>query len=223
MQALKIVAEGSLTSFRYPHFAQGVHLTYEMPPPATIYGHVCSAVGEFIPPQQTQFAYHFIYDAKVFDYEHLHFFGKEPKMNPFNRELLFNPTLTLYLSDTSLEPYFRNPRYPVVLGRSQDLMTYTKVEVITLEKADHAYYTNTILDLKAAREIGGRTYSATMPAFINPERQATWQQYAILHGLQEYPAPDGLRFETDFEIWVDPTEKHPYKKDLYRGVVWHQW
>ncbi len=222
MQVLKIVAEGTITSFRYPHFVQGVHPTFEMPPPATIYGHICSAVGDFIAPERTRFAYHFTYDAKFFDYEHLHFFGKDAKMNPFNRELLFNPTLTLYLTDTSLAPHFVSPRYPVVLGRSQDLMSYISVETITLHRAEQAYYTGTILDLADAREIGGRTYAVTMPRFVNAERQPTWGQYAVLRGIQEYPA-DGLRFRDDFEIWVDPTAPHPYKSTLYRGVVWHTW
>lgn len=223
MQVLKIVAEGTITSFRYPHFVQGVHPTFEMPPPATIYGHVCSAVGEFIEPERTRFAYHFTYDAKFFDYEHLHFFGKEPKMNPFNRELLFNPRLTLYLSDISLAPYFVSPHYPVVLGRSQDLMTYTSIEVITLQRAKQAYFTGTILNLDDAREIGGRTYAVTMPRFLTVDRQPTWAQYAVLHGIQEYPTTDGFRFRDDFDIWIDSSASHPHKDQLYRGVLWHTW
>ena len=56
MQVLKIVAEGAITSFRYPHFMQGVQPTYEMPPPATLYGHIASALGEWFDPQGVQFA-----------------------------------------------------------------------------------------------------------------------------------------------------------------------
>jgi len=103
MRVLKVIAEGPVTSFRYPHFVQGVHLTFEMPPPATIYGHICSAVGDYIAPNSTRFAYHFSWEAKFFDYEHLHFFGNTPKMNPFRRELLFNPQLTLYLTNLDLK------------------------------------------------------------------------------------------------------------------------
>src|SRR5690242_9202657 len=105
MQALKIVAEGMVTSFRYPHFVQGVHPTYEMPPPATIYGHVCSAVGEFIPPASTRFAYHFTFESRFNDYEHLLFFPDDSPLKPATRELLFKPKLTLYLSDSDLYPY----------------------------------------------------------------------------------------------------------------------
>lgn len=51
MQVLKIVLEGVTTSFRYPHFMLGVQPSFPPPPPATIYGHVCSALGEWVAPE----------------------------------------------------------------------------------------------------------------------------------------------------------------------------
>lgn len=60
MQVLKVVVEGLTTSFRYPHFVQGVQPTFEMPPPATIYGHICSALGEWVDPKGVTFAYHLL-------------------------------------------------------------------------------------------------------------------------------------------------------------------
>ena len=44
LELVKVVAEGLITSFRYPHFMWQKQPTFEMPPPATIYGHICSAV-----------------------------------------------------------------------------------------------------------------------------------------------------------------------------------
>jgi len=46
MRVLKVVAEGPITSFRYPHFMQQIHPSFQMPPPATIYGHISSALGK---------------------------------------------------------------------------------------------------------------------------------------------------------------------------------
>jgi CRISPR-associated protein Cas5t len=227
MRALKIMAEGLTTSFRYPHFNQGVHITFEMPPPATIYGHVCSAVGDYIDPRHLRFAYHFQFDAKFIDYEHLHFFGKEAKMNPFNREQLFHPRLTLYVDDISLEAAFRSPRFAVALGRAQDLMTYTRVEVIELEPAARAFYHGTLLSLADAAQVGGRFYAVTMPRYIDPQRQTDWGQYAVLPNTDKpmiYPAEDEFVVgRASFDIVVDPTEPHPYMPDLARGVVWHTW
>lgn len=229
MDVLKVVAEGLTTSFRYPHFVQGVHPTFEMPPPATIYGHICSAVGDLIPSDTTLFAYHFTYDAKFEDYEHLHFYpsksGKSP-INPFKREMLFNPRLTLYLSNTDLEPYFHNPHYPVVLGRSQDLMMYTNVERITLEQRDITFYEGTLIPLHLAAFIGGRFVAVTMPRFIDEERRPIWDQFGVLHDRVEFPSDSTLQFsEVPIEIWVDPSQedaKHPYK-NLQRGIIWHSW
>ena len=251
MKALKIVAEGLTTSFRYPHFNQGVHLTFEMPPPATIYGHICSAVGDYIDPRGLRFAYHFQFEAKFTDYEHLHFtqngaelksndrplaelleqgFGwsfRRPSINPFSREQLYHPRLTLYVDDISLEAALRSPRYAVALGRAQDLMTYSQIEVIELQPAERAFFDGTLLSLADAPHIGGRFYAVTMPRYIDPQRQADWGQYAVLPHSDKprvYPPEDGFAVGSpSFDILVDPTESHPYIEGLARGVVWHTW
>lgn len=72
MRVLKVVAEGLTTSFRRPHFMHGVQPTFRMPPPATIYGHLCSALGEVIPPEGVAFAYHFTSRIGFDDIEHTH-------------------------------------------------------------------------------------------------------------------------------------------------------
>lgn len=226
MRVLKIITEGLVTSFRYPHFVQGVHLSFEMPPPATIYGHICSAVGEMIPPEATRFAYFFAFQGKFFDYEHLHFFGKEPKMNPFRRELLFEPRLTLYLDNLDLLPYFQSPAYPVALGRSQDLMTYVDVREVELEQAERTFFAGTLLPLRDAALIGGRTYAVTMPQYIDVNRQATWGQYAVLSDRVIYPSEESFVASggAALPIWVDPEAdaRHPYEP-LQRGVIWLDW
>jgi CRISPR-associated protein Cas5t len=230
MKVLKVVAEGLTTSFRYPHFIQGMHITFEMPPPSTIYGHICSAVGEDIGRNYTRFAYHFQYETKFEDYEHLHFFGKESKMNPFKREQLFKPKLTLYLDNISLLSAFISPHYPVVLGRSQDLMTYTTAEIIELQPAERAFYSGTLLSLEQAMQLNGNSYAVTMPRFINEQRETVWGQYSILKHTYNpliYPNAEGLSFEIEnpIEIWVDPQNdaSHSYLPELRRGIVWHEW
>ncbi|MGQ9733375.1 MAG: CRISPR-associated protein Cas5, partial [Candidatus Zipacnadales bacterium] len=119
MEVLKVVAEGLTTSFRYPHFMQGVQPTFEMPPPATIYGHICSALGEWVSPEGVEFAYHFTHQGTFDDVEHVHVLSTKSQewpsrkgltqaswdcpisiggaVNPFKRTLLFKPRLVLYL------------------------------------------------------------------------------------------------------------------------------
>ncbi len=134
MEVLKVVAEGFTTSFRYPHFMHGTQPTFEMPPPATIYGHICSAVGVPVDPADVQFAIHFTFQARFEDLEYTHLLrpasgslpaGSAPKamegsVNLFTRHILFLPRLVLYVNRPEWEEHFRRPRYPVLQGRSQD-------------------------------------------------------------------------------------------------------
>jgi CRISPR-associated protein Cas5t len=59
LKAAKIVIEGPVASFRYPHFLIGRQISFDMPPPSTIYGHIASAVGEWLDAAGIKFAYNF--------------------------------------------------------------------------------------------------------------------------------------------------------------------
>jgi len=245
MQALRIIVEGDVTSFRYPHFMWGTQPTFEMPPPATIYGHICSTVGEWIDPSSTRFAYHFTHSGKFVDLEHIHAGGMagpispqkrkelaqqgyrdvtiygESTVTPFNRELLFRPRMVLYLDRLDFEPAFRSPRYPVVLGRSQDLCIYLPdgIKIITLEQRDMAYYEHTLLPL----EMGARTrrgVAVMMPRYLDYEhgRQPTFAQYLMLN---ERVLPDQMNaFSASEPAWCDPSA--PMYKGYGQAVVWHR-
>jgi CRISPR-associated protein Cas5t len=234
MEVLKIVAEGMTTSFRYPHFMQGVQPTYEMPPPATIYGHICSALGEWVTPEGVQFAYHFTYQARFDDVEHTHVLvpagGKLPgsripkalegQVNPFKRIILFRPRLILYLNRPEWESYFRSPRYAVVLGRSQDLFAYTHVGVVRLEVSERAYFEHTLAPYRMTLQTG-RGYVVLMPRFLDYHRgrTPTFARYVVLH--RRVYSDDLIRFEgTEKEtFWVDPTS--PQEKGAYLGLFFH--
>lgn len=219
LDVLKVVAEGSVTSFRYPHFIQGRHPTFEMPPPATIYGHICSTVGEWIDPGYVHFAYHFTHAGRFTDYEHLHF---PDKMAPFNRDLLFSPYLTLYLDRVDLLSAFRSPRYAVALGRSQDLMMYTRIEIVTLVRADSAYFEGTLLTLEDAARLGTGFTAVTMPRYVNERREPDWEQYAMLRQRVVYPQDTTIQLAGEINFWVDlDTPEYPRHPDVHRAVVFH--
>jgi len=197
VKLLRIEGEGITTSFRYPFFMMGRHPTFPMPPPATIYGHVCSSVGEWVNPEGLQFGYWFSCAGHGLDLEHIHLLGAstgsfeldgrqypkraEGNVNPFKRDLLFQPRLTLYLNRPDWVEAFRSPHYPVVLGRSQDLFTYTDVRVIDAEEAP-AYVENTILPF--GFEAWGRGTSVVMPRFIDYERgrEVEFEPYLAVTG-----------------------------------------
>lgn len=234
MRVLKIVAEGLTTSFRYPHFIQSVHPTLPMPPPATIYGHIASALGEWFEPAGVQFAYHFTYAAKTRDIEHTIMLspsgGKlkgtqlpkvlEGNVNPFYREIFFFPRLTLYINQIGWLSAFRSPCFPVVLGRSQDLFTYTSVEIVALEQATEAYFEGTLLPYSASRHTG-RGYAILMPRYLENRRQRFphFARYFVVEeriSSQEFlwfgQKPVGARY------WVDPDSSEI--KGERRGIAW---
>jgi CRISPR-associated protein Cas5t len=249
MDAVRVQLDGISTSFRYPHFLVGRQPTYRMPPPATIYGHICSAVGEFVEPRGLRFAYHFTFQATADDVEFLHIAnvgtGRPARQwsypenlaaqpNPVRRETLLFPSLVLYLAapERQLEMLyhaFREPRYTVALGRSQDLAAYRRIDWITLQEAPSAYFEHTLLPL-AYRERTTAGVTVVMPRYINPHNreEVSWRMYLLLDrrvrllpsSADEPPSASVMTPRTPDEmVWIDP--QSPEDRGLYRAVVWH--
>lgn len=241
MQMLKVVAEGLTTSFRYPHFMQGVHPTFEMPPPATIYGHICSALGEWVSPEGVEFAYHFTHEGSFDDVEHIHTASTKKEdwpskkdlekaawehpiaiggaINPFKRTLLFKPRLVLYINRPEWEGAFRSPRYAVVLGRSQDLFTYTSVSVVELVRAKRVYFEHTLAPYRMALQTGCG-YVVLMPRFLDYAngRAPTFARYVVLN--RRVHSTEFLHFANlpaETEFWVDPAS--PEDKGAHLGLA----
>jgi CRISPR-associated protein Cas5t len=236
MRVLKVVAEGIMTSFRYPHFMQQIHPSYQMPPPATIYGHICSTLGDWVDPAGVQFAYHFTYEGVTTDMEHIIVLGasqgnfesgnqKYPKVlegnvNPFERQLLFNPRLTLYLNRPEWEPYFRSPYYAVVLGRSQDLCTYTRVEIIELEETHEAYFEHTIVPHQWAVKVQ-RGVTVLLPRYLEYEqnRAPKFSRYLV---IKEWVSSGQFLIfgqQAAETYWIDPDS--PVINGKHRGLYFH--
>ncbi len=235
MQVLKVIAEGVTTSFRYPHFMMQIHPTFEMPPPATIYGHIASALGRWFDPREVRFAYHFTYQAKVEDLEHIFLLAPNPArskdipfepvlqggLNPFSRTLLFQPRLILYLDRPDWLEAFRSPRYAVVLGRSQDLFTYTEVSIVELAQSKEVYLEHTLLPYET-HQWTHRGYAVLMPRWIDYERgrRPTFEKYFIVH--DRLHCPNDLLFFTQAQtpvFWYDP--QSPAVQGRHLGLVFH--
>ncbi|MBC7105385.1 MAG: CRISPR-associated protein Cas5 [Firmicutes bacterium] len=236
MEALKVVAEGLTTSFRYPHFMQGVQPTYDMPPPATLYGHICSVLGEWFDPAPVRFAVHFTFQGRFEEVEHTHVLrpatGRLPGMNvpkalegevnPFRRTILFRPRLVLYLNRPEWAAAFRSPRYPVALGRSQDLFTYRSVEVVRLQLADHAYLEHTLAPYDLVRYTA-QGIVVLMPRFLDyaNNRYPSFGRYVVLH--RRVHTGEFLRYQGEPApaFWVDPTS--PEIRGDRLGLIFHRW
>lgn len=244
MQVLRIELEAPVCSFRYPHFLVGQQLSFEMPPPSTIFGHVCSAVGEWLERDAFRFAYKFTCRAKGRDLEKQQILsatgGKfvhegltlnattEISSVPVDREFLFDANLVLYIDRPDLEDAFSCPRFPVVLGRSQDLACYTDVTTVELEKRQTAYFESTILPF-SYRNRTARGITMLMPKYVAPPpfRQPSFDKYIVLQhqrltvGDAESDLSDKImNIEGDgLDFWVDPYS--PRWKGAQRGLIFH--
>lgn len=235
MHVLKITLEGVTTSFRYPQFMIGVQPSFPMPPPATIYGHICSAVGEWVDPDGLAFAYQFTAQGSVEDLEHIHVLsaasGKLPgtrlpkvlegNVNPFNRMLLFQPRMVLYINRPEWIDAFRSPRYPVVLGRSQDLCCYTSVELIDLERSDEVYFEHTLLPYHMATQLATGVVTL-MPRWLDyaHNRQPTFARYLVIQRRVRVPGDQALSFDTNAtSYWSDPAAPQVNGRPL--GLIFH--
>ncbi|MDA8228974.1 MAG: CRISPR-associated protein Cas5 [Desulfitobacterium hafniense] len=166
VQALKVTITAPTASFRYPHIMIGRLPTYESPPPATIYGLLCSALGKWFEVNGLSFAYTFTYDGLAEDLEtgqmlevkknkkdrNLNDLPRnvEGSLNPQKRQFLFNTKCTLYLKGSIellelLKVKLLSPTYALLMGRSQDLACCHSADYVELAFSNKAFISNTIL------------------------------------------------------------------------------
>lgn len=245
-RVLKVEYEGETASFRYPHFLIGRQPTFRFPPPSAIYGHLASALGQPFEPLGVRFAYFFTHSGTFVDVETSHKtvvassrsskkYGFVPNVEiqtePLEREVLFRPRLTLYVDgprelQRQLLRACNTPRYPVLLGRSQDLGRYRSVEGMSLEQRDHGFFDHTILPQTYA----GATRAgllALMPRFIDPiTRTPSWSQYLQYEVRGPAVAADDANHPECVVVEpqtfdVDSTVKHQ-RLNGSRILVWHE-
>lgn len=141
MEAIRIAVEAYTASFRVPTLV-GHQLTLPVPPLATIYGLLSSASGRLVSPEDVEWlAYRCEYQSKGEDLEAIRTVERRDDTEPARftgrnvilREFLLYPHLTLYLPP-EWESVFRNPHYPLLLGRTQDV---AYVRTIARAKLDY--------------------------------------------------------------------------------------
>lgn len=246
LSALRLIIEAPVTSFRYPHFLVGRQVTYDMPPPSTIYGHIASALGELPDPRSFQFGYEFTFKGRCSDLEHQHVItaggrafeaeGRKHRtsiqatIQPHLRDFLFGARLVLYVTRPDWIDAFQSPTFCVILGRSQDLACVSRVDEIELEEREGAYFEHTLLPFSYRQHVAlGRT--VLMPKWIEPppERRAHSERFIAMRerlfaGAYERrgevaPRNQMLRTPERRVWWVDPDS--PLRLGVQQGVMLH--
>jgi CRISPR-associated protein Cas5t len=250
MKALKIISEAVTASFRYPHVQIGKLPTYEVPPPATIYGHLAGVIGEWFEPEGLQFAYVFEHRGRATDLETGQPIERGPgkptlkkrgwdfpvnvvcEPNPQRREFLLRPRLTLYLRGpdavlSRMRDAFLSPAYAYVLGRSQDLATCLGAELVELGESDQAFFSHTILPY-SWRPWVSRGTTVHLPKAIDyyRRREPQFEVYlqVLLPALKLYPGSGDTigRDRLPVKFDVDSEDQRDFtERTLSRGLAFH--
>jgi len=126
MKIYRITLKGWTVSFRYPIFVIGFQPTLPVPPYSTVYGLISAACGRRITPEELPVWYVFKSETKSVDLETIYEisakYALQAKSNVVKREFLFNPELYVYLQNKEIAESFRRPHYPLLLGRSTELV-----------------------------------------------------------------------------------------------------
>lgn len=155
LEALRITLTAYTASFRVPHFV-GHQLTLPVPPLSTIYGLISAAVGRWVLPEEVEWlAYRLEYGGKQMDLEAIwtverkkpHESARFVTRNVIQREFLAFPALTLYLPPEWEAP-FRRPRYPLLLGRTQDVAGVEEIARTVLEPVDEGEVGGVLLPME---------------------------------------------------------------------------
>ena len=167
-------------SFRIPGM-MGYQTTSPVPPPATVYGLLAAAAGREVTPEETWIAYRFEYVTQAQDLETIiSFFDGGPswsqKLNAVNaapiiREFLFQPRLVLYLKPGDVAEAFLEPRYALLLGRSQDVAYVEARRAVALESVSEGHLAGALLPFPTS---GVRSRLNSFPTWfpINAPRSA---------------------------------------------------
>lgn len=205
MRALHATIRAYTASFRAPGVSAGYQITLPLPPLSTVYGLLAAACGVDVDPKSVWVAYRFHFDAEAEDLEKIiKFIEKGPEWNakaeqvvtmPIRRQLLVNTVLELYVpAEEYLRRALQTPRYPLLLGRSQDVAYVERLEEVNLEAATEGEVKGVILPFPApgvqSLVYNLPTYLPThpprRPLRVKPfqavvERQAVKRQDDLLH------------------------------------------
>ena len=204
MKYLRILIEGWTASFRYPAFISGFQPTLPVPPLSTIYGLLSAAKGELVTPDETNVGFVFDYDAKAVDLETIYELKglKGNKSNVAKREFLFNPSLYLYTDDLEFKKYFKNPAYPILLGRSSDLAIISEIKEIEMEKKNNVKLGKTILPFGIEGAFGIIQALPTHFSDSIPRKAIGTKPYLLMNQFFDYSGECYFDSELNWGVWI---------------------
>lgn len=203
MKFLRILVTGWTASFRYPALISGFQPTLPVPPLSTIYGLLSAIKGDYVTPDDMDVGFIFSYESKAVDLETIYELeGLKGKSNVVKREFLFNPKLYLYVSDLSFKKYIKNPKYPISLGRSSDLIMVEEVKEVELDKESGVKLGKTILPFGTKGAFG--VIQALPTHFTNtiPRKTLGTKPFILMDKFFIYDNECYYDSDLDWGVWI---------------------
>lgn len=201
---IRVEVRAYSASFRIPGM-MGYQLTSPVPPPSTVYGLLAAACGREVTPEEAPVAYRFDYEALAQDLEKILFFGESgPKWSEktggvgsgvVTRQFLANPCLTLYLPPGEAANALLRPRFPILLGRSQDVAFVASWREVNIESVERAQVSGVLLPFPV-QSSAQRSRLLSFPTFhtVQEPRRARavkpFHVFDALNGRQDVVAND---------------------------------
>jgi CRISPR-associated protein Cas5t len=136
MKTYRVHILGWTASFRYPVFMAGCQPTLPVPPLSTIYGLLSAAKGAMVTPEDVDVGYVFKSSGRAVDLETIYELAEplRAKSNVCRREMLFEPSLYVYLNKPEIAEAFGKSRYPLLIGRSTELAMVEEIREVELKE-----------------------------------------------------------------------------------------
>lgn len=207
MEVYKVDITSWTASFRYPNLISGYQPTLEVPPLSTILGLINAAAGSYQKYDKLKIGYYFEYEAKAVDLETIYQISSKngrptnnAKSNIINREFLFNTLLRLYLLDEYMADYFRQPYYPLVLGRMNDLASVVNIEKGELHSVERAEYVKGQIVPFIGNQLAGQIQA--LPKYFTdsfPRNNVGTEPYSIISYSSKTFATDLTAFRDEIK------------------------
>lgn len=202
LDAVRITVTAYTASFRVPYFV-GHQLTLSVPPLSTVYGLISSAAGRWVSPHDVEWlAYRCEYESKAIDIEAIQTVERpkpadSPRFvarNVKQREFLTMPCLTLYLPSEWGE-FFQRPRYPLLLGRTQDLASVESIGVACLNPVSEGQVCGVLLPLEVILQNNVSAWLHSLPIAFTEEPRRRVRGSAIFGVVDSNQRPATVKAE----------------------------
>jgi len=189
MKVLRAYINGWTASFRNPLFVAGFQPTLPVPPLSTLYGLVSAARGDWVTPDDVRVGFVFQSKGIAKDLETIYEFDKSrliAKSNVYQRQFLVEPELYLYTSSLWLRQYLERPCYPLLLGRSTELVNVTAIDELDLIETPKATYINTLMPFPTEQIYGPIQSLPTHFTHDRPRKPQGIRPFYIITNPVEY-------------------------------------